>query len=150
MGSFSSHCIVKTNQRGFGYGSEAQGEKSRFDSLDKISQAEWEKKNKFKEVWRRVTFKKHLKEYKLVEVLQLGWKWCTESQEPWSFQSQGGQWYQLACFFQEHSEAHKFHNPIPTHSSEILRKVILSRQIRERSSRVECFKKKISMDSGGL
>lgn len=44
MRSFSSHCIVKTNQRGFGYGSEAQGEKSRFDSLDKISQAEWEKK----------------------------------------------------------------------------------------------------------
>lgn len=40
MGSFSSHCIVKTNQRVFGYGSEAQGEKSRFDSLDKISQAE--------------------------------------------------------------------------------------------------------------
>lgn len=40
MGSFSSHCIVKTNQRVFGYSSEAQGEKSRFDSLDKISQAE--------------------------------------------------------------------------------------------------------------
>ena len=91
MGSFSSHCIVKTNKQDFGYNSEAQEEKSRFDSLDEISQAEWEKKNKLKGLWIRVTFKKHLKEYKLVEVLHLGLKWCRDIQEPWSSQSQGGQ-----------------------------------------------------------